>query len=130
MVGARNLAQVNMGPIEIIAQYTLKRCVNGRCRSTCQMSLKAASMVMMSMSEVTIRNRLPMAFKPEALAANWFRYSMTFSDTDGGIRLLVRKFSSATRNSANSGKAVNRARTTASNGTMASTVVKVRMEAT
>src|SRR5690606_33154289 len=54
----------------------------------------------------------------------------TLSDTDGGIRLVVRKFSRATRNSANRGKAVNKASTTASRGTMLSTVVKVRLDAT
>src|SRR5690606_12941660 len=55
---------------------------------------------------------------------------MTLSDTDGGIRLLVRKFSSAIRKSLKSGKAVNSDSTTASSGTMLSTVVKVRLEAT
>ncbi|MNY27209.1 hypothetical protein D3C86_1611050 [compost metagenome] len=55
---------------------------------------------------------------------------MMLSETDGGIRLLVRKSSRATRNSWNTGKAVNSDSTTASMGTMASTVVKVRLDAT
>ncbi|CFN67084.1 Uncharacterised protein [Bordetella pertussis] len=55
---------------------------------------------------------------------------MMLSETDGGIRLLARKSSSATRNSWNTGNAVNSDSTTASIGTMASTVVNVRLEAT
>lgn len=55
---------------------------------------------------------------------------MMLSETDGGIRLLVRKSSSATRNSWNTGNAVNSDSTTASIGTIASTVVKVRLDAT
>src|SRR5690606_33895574 len=55
---------------------------------------------------------------------------MTFSETEGGSRLELRKLSSATLKSANSGNAVNKDRTTASKGTMPSTVVKVRLEAT
>ncbi len=55
---------------------------------------------------------------------------MMLSDTDGGIRLLARKSSRATRNSWNTGKAVNSDRTTANIGTMARTVVKVRLDAT
>ncbi|SAI56792.1 Uncharacterised protein [Bordetella ansorpii] len=55
---------------------------------------------------------------------------MTLLETDGGIRLFVRKSSSARRNSWNRGNAVNSDSATASIGTMASTVVKVRLEAT
>ncbi|KAG1063962.1 hypothetical protein G6F40_017877 [Rhizopus arrhizus] len=85
---------------------------------------------MISSREVTSRNAPPMAVRREAWRANWFRYSMMLSETDGGIRLLVRKSSRATRNSWNTGNAVNKDSTTASMGTMARTVVKVRLEAT
>src|SRR5690606_11893914 len=54
---------------------------------------------------------------------------MIVSENDGGSRLSLRKASSATRNSENSGKAVNSDSTTASSGTMASTVVNVRLDA-
>ena len=55
---------------------------------------------------------------------------MMLSETDGGIRLVVRKSSRATRNSWKTGNAVNSDSTTASMGTIARTVVKVRLEAT
>ena len=127
---AQRLAPATTGPSVMTAQYTSARCGSGRWRVTCQMSLNALSIVMISNSEVTSRKAPPMAVSREAWRANWFRYSMMLSETDGGIRLLARKSSSATRNSWNTGKAVNNDSTTASMGTMASTVVKVRLDAT
>lgn len=87
-------------------------------------------MVESSMMEVTIRNKLPMAVKLDAFSAKSFKYSMIFADTTSGIKFEVRKPCSASLNSLNKGKAVNKASTTASNGTIAKIVVKVRLEAT
>ena len=54
---------------------------------------------------------------------------MMLSDTEGGIRLLLKKACKASLNSLKSGNAVKRDSTTANKGTIDNTVVKVRLAA-
>ncbi|MCY1542561.1 hypothetical protein D9M68_783160 [compost metagenome] len=70
---AHRLAPATTGPSVMSAQYTSARCRSGRWRDTCQMSLNALSIVMISNSEVTSRNAPPIAVRREAWRANWFR---------------------------------------------------------
>ncbi|MNV42246.1 hypothetical protein D3C71_1339150 [compost metagenome] len=70
---AHKLAPARTGPSVMMAQYTSARCRSGRWRDTCQMSLKAWSIVMINSREVTSRNAPPMAVRRDAWRANWFR---------------------------------------------------------
>ena len=79
--------------------------------------------------EVSTKNKLPIAVSFDAWAANSFKYFIMLSEISVGIKLLIRNVCSALLNSWNRGNAVNKDKPTASRGTIANPVVKVKLEA-
>jgi hypothetical protein len=117
------------GPKVAAAQYTSTRWAMERGLRTRQMPLRVRSIVSSSDSALATSTSKPSVPSRLALLANWVSAPSTGLAMPSGTRLCRKYFCRATWNCENMGKAVNTASITVSMGTMAISVVKVRLPA-
>ena len=94
------------------------------------MVFSAPSMVSIVISDVTANDSTDTTVSELAFCENWSRYLKIELEIASGIRLVCRNEYSAARMRSNTGSAVITPKMVVNKGTIDSTVVKVRLDAT